>query len=284
MKLFDYIKVAFMQPYHLVSLGGAIMFAVISPVPDAILALAAAAEALYIGGIALHPKFQTYVDAQAAKIKRAEVAKESEKTLERILKSLPRDSYERFERLRKQCLELQQMANDLGRSTDGDDYRIAGLDKLLWIYIKLLYSQYALLKFIDSTNDRSIQAGINKTQTKLNNLPADASPKIRKALEDNLKTCQERLGNIKKANENSDLVALQIEGLENKIKSLGELAINRQEPDYISGQVDEVVSGMTDSEKAISDLDFMTGLGIDDDSQDTPQLLQSERTKLRLAC
>jgi len=64
--------------------------------------------------------------------------------------------------------------------------------------------------------------------------------------------------------------------LENKIRSLSELAVNRQEPDYISGQVDQVAASMMETEKTMNDLRFVTGL---DTVDEAPSLLQSEITQ-----
>jgi hypothetical protein len=66
---------------------------------------------------------------------------------------------------------------------------------------------------------------------------------------------------------------LEIDRLENKIRSLSELAVNRQEPDYISGQVDQVAASMIETEKTMNDLRFVTGL---DTVDEAPSLLQSE--------
>jgi hypothetical protein len=66
---------------------------------------------------------------------------------------------------------------------------------------------------------------------------------------------------------------LEIDRLENKIRSLSELAVNRQEPDYISGQVDQVAASMMETEKTMNDLRFVTGL---DTVDEAPSLLQNE--------
>jgi hypothetical protein len=54
------------------------------------------------------------------------------------------------------------------------------------------------------------------------------------------------------------------------------LAVNRQEPDYISGQVDQVAASMMETEKTMNDLRFVTGL---DTVDEAPSLLQSEITQ-----
>ena len=65
---------------------------------------------------------------------------------------------------------------------------------------------------------------------------------------------------------------LEIDRLENKIKSLAELAVNRQEPDFISGQVDQVAGSMLETEKTMNELQFATGLAPLD--EEVPELVQ----------
>ena len=53
---------------------------------------------------------------------------------------------------------------------------------------------------------------------------------------------------------------MELDRLENKIRSLSEIAVNRQEPEYISSEVDHVASSMLDTEKTMNELQFATGL------------------------
>ena len=59
-----YLKRAFLLPWNLMIFGGAAIGAALSPAPDAFLALVAAAELVYLGGLVSIPKFRTAVDAE----------------------------------------------------------------------------------------------------------------------------------------------------------------------------------------------------------------------------
>lgn len=253
----------------MLALFGTTGFAVLSGAGDIVVPFILAAEAAYLGMLGTHPKFQGYVDAQAAKAARDESSVAAEKTLKEILASLPRDSVQRFKQLRDRCLELRQLAMKLKTSdpADGghlDQFQTAGLDRLLWIYLRLLFTEYALGEFLKRTEKRGIESEINLLEERLHKLdeaaPDSPQARMRATLEDNLATCRDRLANYDKARDNFELVRLEIDRLENKIKSLSELAINRQEPDFISGQVDQVASSMLDAEKTMNELQFATGL------------------------
>jgi hypothetical protein len=89
-----------------------------------------------------------------------------------------------------------------------------------------------------------------------------------------LETSRNRLANLSKAQDNYELVKLEIDRLENKIRSLSEMAINRQEPEFITGQVDEVAHSMVETERTMNELKFATGLDALDD--EPPQLLRGK--------
>jgi DNA repair exonuclease SbcCD ATPase subunit len=278
-----YIKTAFMNRWNLLWFGGATAFAFLTGIPDAVLAIVAASEVLYLGLLGTHPKFQAYVDAQQAKLFRADTSATTQQTLERITKALPKELLDRFVALKSQCLELQQIAAELQQTSHGESpmplehFQIAGLDRLLWIHLRLLFTQYALYRFLKQTSEEQIQADIKRLEARLADVPAadakNQDQRVRKALEDNLQTSRDRLANLQRARDNFDLVKLEIDRLENKIRSLSELAVNRQEPDYISGQVDQVAASMMETEKTMNDLRFVTGL---DTVDEAPSLLQGE--------
>ena len=283
MRLGKYLKVAFMNHWNLLAFLGGAVFALISPAPDVLLPVVAAGELAYLGMLGTHPKFQAYVNAQEAKQTREATSESAQETLDRITSSLPKELLDRFLALRTRCLELQQIAAELKHTAHAEthmpleSYQIEGLDRLLWIHLRLLYTQYALYRFLKQTSEEQIQADIRRLETRLAELPtgseSDQQQRVRKALEDNLQTSRDRLANLKRARDNFDLVKLEIDRLENKIRSLSELAVNRQEPDYISGQVDQVAASMLETEKTMNELQFVTGL---DTVDHAPALLQND--------
>jgi hypothetical protein len=276
-----YLKVAFTNHWNLLAFLGGTVFALLSPAPDVLLPVVAAGEIAYLGLLGTHPKFQAYVNAQEAKQDRAATSVTAQQTLERITSALPKELYDRFIALRARCLELQQIAAELKHTSAEaahlpfESYQIAGLDRLLWIHLRLLYTHYALSRFLKNTSEEQIRADIKRLESRLAKTPESADEnqkqRVRKALEDNLQTSRDRLTNLQRARDNFDLVNLEIDRLENKIRSLSELAVNRQEPDYISGQVDQVATSMLETEKTMNELQFVTGL---DTAEDAPPLLQ----------
>lgn len=290
MQFGKYLKTAFMNRWNLLWFVGAGVFALLTPIPDVVPAVAAAAEITYLGLLGTHPKFQAYVDAQEAKQVRAATSVSTQQVLERITSSLPKELLDRFLALKSRCLELQQIAAELKQTSQGESpqplehYQIAGLDRLLWIHLRLLFTQFALYRFLKQTSEEQIQADIKRLEARLaenaQQPSTDLDQRVHKALEDNLRTSRDRLANLQRARGNFDFVKLEIDRLENKIRSLSELAVNRQEPDYISGQVDQVAASMMETEKTMNELQFVTDFDRFDDS---PSLLQGEAVPPALA-
>jgi hypothetical protein len=283
-----YLKTAFLNQWNMLLFLGAAAFGVMSGHADVVLPLVAAGELAYVGLLATHPKFQKYVDAQDAKATRTDASASAQKALERITQSLPRESLDRFRSLRSRCLELQHIAMELknpGKQPTAlpfEDFQADSLDRLLWIHLRLLYTEYALQRFLRKTSQQQMQEEIRGVKERLDRVPADTQStqqqRIRKALEDNLSTLNDRLANLQKARDNYELVKLEIERLENKIQSLSELAVNRQEPDYISGQVDQVAASMLETEKTMNELQFATGL---ETVEATPEMLRDRAVQVQ---
>jgi hypothetical protein len=278
-----YLKVAFLNHWNLLAFLGGAAFALLSGRADVLLPIVAAGELAYVGLLGSHPKFQQYVDAQAAKAGRQQTSQVNQQTFEHILRSLPRDLLQRFQSLRAQCADLRQIALELkrpglcGPDMPLDDFQVTGLDRLLWIHLRLLYTKYALGQFLAKTDAEGIQKDIDKLDKRIKQLPPDEGDsrrqRVRAALNDNLETSRSRLANLNKARENYQLIDLEIDRLENKIRSLSEMAVNRQEPDFISSEADHVASSMMDTERTMNELQFATGLASQE--SEPPELLRA---------
>lgn len=288
--MFKYLKAAFLNQWNLLVFLAGVGFAALSPVPDVAIPIVLAGEVAYLGLLGAHPKFKKYVEAQEAKAGRVQGAESAEVVMRRLLASLPERLVQRFEGLRTRCRELRQLASELrdpnrvGAPEPLEDLQLAGLDKLLWMFLRLLFTQHSLERFLLKTNEPQIRGDIAKLEDQLKGLPIATTDqqklKMRKAVEDNLETSKSRLANFQKANDNYQLVQLEIDRLENKIRTISEMAVNRHDPDFISGQVDQVASSMVQTERTMSELQFLTGLETTAEEA-VPPMLQRETITAR---
>lgn len=282
MGLTKYLKTAFLNHWNLlVCLGGG-AFSLLSGRPDVVLPLLLAGEVAYLGFLGTHPKFQKYVDAQDAKLTRQDDRQVVSTVARRLLAELPKVLVDRFEAVRTRCAELQRLARQMRDpdQTSGpaplDDAQIAGLDRLLWMYLRLLFTQYSMSQFLKKTSAEQIERDIAQLDERLKTLAKEADDarrqRLTKVVEDNLATSRSRLANYKKAEESNELMGLEIDRLENTIHSLSELAVNRQEPEFISGQIDQVANSMVQTERTMGELAFVTGLQLA--NEEVPPMLR----------
>lgn len=289
MGLWKYIKAAFKNHWNLLAVASGSVFSFLAGVPEVGLPLIAAGELTYLGLLATHPRFQRAIDAQEAKVVREKTALSAEQALERIRGALPRESLERYEALRTHCKTLRQIATDLRQPNQVESdstldlAQLKGLDRLLWIFLRLLYTEHSLGRFLSHTRVEDIDADIERLTRKLAGYSGnEVSPrrvKARRAVEDTLETSKARRLNFVKAKENHELVRLELDRLEHKIRGLGEMSVNRQEPEFISSQVDTVAQSMVETERTMDELEFATGLGSVDEV--VPELMPRPRQKTR---
>jgi hypothetical protein len=282
--VWKYLKAAFLNHWNLLVVAGGTALAFVSGQPDIVLPVVAASELAYLGFLGTHPKFQRAVDAQEAQRQRSQRSQRNQEVLQRIARSLPRRLLDRYDELRARCNELRQIGADLKSPDDApvdeafDTMQVRSLDRLLWVYLRLLFTRHSLERFLDHTSLDQITADMQRVEGHLASLdPDDQSPhaqKIRTTLNDNLQTSRERIENYRRAEANYQFVQLELDRLENKIKSLSELAVNRQDPEFISGEINQAARSMLETEKTMNELQVITGLGEVDD--EAPDLLKVE--------
>ena len=279
----DYVKSALLNHWNLLALGGGLVGGLLSGHADIAVPLLLAAEVTYLAGLASHDKFQRHVDAQAHKAARAMAAQErTEPALGRMFAALDPASRARFEALRRRARDLRKLAADFRPGVSAaapiEDLQGEAVNKLLWIFLKLLYSRHAVARFIAGTAENMLRGQIAEMEAKLARLgdPTEDTPQVvraRRSLSDTLASANLRLQNLNKAKENHLFLELEADRLEQKIISIAELSVNRQDPDFISSEVDGVAATMEHTEAAINDLHL---LDIEESDAPPPSFLDRE--------
>jgi len=262
----DYLKAAFNWRWNLLGLFAGSAFALLSPWPEAIFPLLAATELVYLTGLISFPKFRRSVDAKM--LGRSpdwqQREEDPQSLLTRMLSELGPGPGARFRDLRDRCLRLRRIARGVAagapEAPEAGQLRDGGLDKLLWVFLRLLYAQQGLWKFLEQTDRSALEAQLKDLEMRRTALKADADERLMRSLTDSIATTTMRLDNLKSAETNNQFVDLELERIEAKILALSEMSVNNQNPDFISTQVDVVADTMTHAELAIRDLNALTGL------------------------
>jgi hypothetical protein len=298
--LFRYIKEAFLFRWNLLVFGGASAAALISGHPDIALPLVAAAELTYLAGLTTLPRFQSAIDAKARAEERGTPAGTAvrpnpqaqanarDRILE-VLKSLTEDRRARFLRLRARCVEMTRIANAV-RGDTGDpsgasgELRQPALDRLLWVFLRLLLSEQAIERFLKTADEATIDNSLSELRVRRKKRADSvgeanqADDRIIRSLDDSIATAELRKENVAKAKQNAEFVAAELDRLENKIHAVTEMAVGSTDPDEMSHRIDAISEGITQTEETIRELQRITGVS---DVESTPSILTADLTPQR---
>jgi len=280
-----YLRKAFLAPYNLLFFLGGMAAAAMSPAPDAALPLVMAAEMAYLAGLSAIPRFRQAVDAEEHAKERGAVAggdpgqttdpRLAQLAVEGMLRKLPAESLRRFEGLRRRCLDMRDIGyrvraqTALTRDPAAESIRTPALDRLLFLFLKLLVSQEGLRRFLDSTSEPELKQRADDVRMRLATAQGAASPddRVVRSLQDSLADTEMRVENYRKSSKDAEFVALELDRIETKIQALVEMGVSQQDPDLLSAQVNAAAESMQYTETAVNRLQHLTGL---EDQLDTP--------------
>jgi hypothetical protein len=273
----SYLKEAFLFRWNLLFFGGGVAAAALTPFAGALLPLVVAGELTYLTGLVSIPRFRAAIDAKIHAAGSPPGPAPVPVSLVTMLKGLPPDARARFERLHARCVEMRGIAAGV-RGAAGDqagsaeEIRTPGLDRLLWLFLRLLLSKTALDRFLQATNESEIAKRLEDVKKNLATAPAGTDDRIIRSLQDSIASSELRIDNYGRAKKNAEFVSLELDRIEGKIQALAEIAVNRQDPDFLSSQVDSAADSMRQTEKAVTELQHLTGLA---DQLDEPPAIMA---------
>src|SRR5882672_3775344 len=279
----DYLKEAFLFRWNLLLFLGGVAAAALTPVAGVLLPLVAAGEVTYLTGLVSVPRFRAAIDAKIHAANR-EVATGAAPappavSVVAMLKGLPSDARTRFEKLHARCLEMRNIAAGVrgaagDQNSSAEEIRTPGLDRLLWLFLRLLLSKTALDRFLQTMNEQAISKRLEELRKNLAAAETGHDERIVRSLQDSIASGELRLDNFGRAKKNAQFVSVELDRIEGKIQALAEMAVNRQDPDFLSSQVDSAADSMRQTEKAVSELQHLTGLA--DQLEDPPAILETD--------
>ena len=279
----QYVKHAFLYPWNLLFFVGGAVLAAMSPRPDAALAIVGGLEIAYLTGLSSIGRFRTAIDAKLAARARGNtettrVSSSSQQSLEKILEGLPAPALRRFLLLRQRCFEMRSITSGIRGQADvandsAESIRTPALDRLLFLFLRLLVSQNGLDRFLRSTSEKDLEAKLADVRSRLETAKAANDERVTRSLADSLADAELRLDNYKKAVKDAEFVAIELDRIETKIQALIEMGVSRQDPDYLSHQVTAAAESMQHTEAAVNQLQHLTGLA--DQVEEPPAILEA---------
>jgi len=276
----NYLKEAFFFRWNVLFFLGGLAGAAIAPFSDVTLPLVVAGELSYLAGLIAIPRFRAAIDAKVHASRRTEPeVSPAAPSLVAMLASLPADARRRFERLHARCVEMRAIAVGVRGAADGqqesaDEIRTPGLDRLLWLFLRLLLSKAALDRFLQTMSGEALAPRVEQLRKDLAAAQSANDDRVVRSLQDSIAMAELRLDNHERAKKNAQFVSLELDRIEGKIQALAEMAVNRQDPDFLSSQVDSAADSMRQTEKAVSELQHLTGLA--DQLEEPPAILETD--------
>jgi hypothetical protein len=280
------LKRSFTWRWHLLGLGAAAGVAVLSGAPLVFLPFIAAAELGYLGFLGLNPRFQNVLKGQ--KKAPPPLPVDPRQRYQQLMSFLSPEDAQRFESLRHRCMELVNLRRAMAAKEGAggaENLRGESLDRMLWLFLKLLHQRSGLEKFLGATRRETIEAELKSAEAQLATAQSrDQSsglPESRLAtsIRERAVTIRERLDNHRKAAESLELVSAEIDKTEQQITHLCEVGMTMSDSAGLSGQIDAISESLQSSEKIFSETSFSQIY----DDEPAPPLLSGADTSARIA-
>lgn len=254
----SYAMAAFVWHWNLLLFGAGCALGLLSGRPDMVLPIVGAAEIGYLGLLSTHPRFRSAVDARAV---RKAMPIEHAHVMDEIRAALKPEAWARFERLRDRCLRLDHLARQFRgpqalENNAASEIQTNSLERLLWMFLKLLYSLDALNAFLSGTNRNDLAQQVSFAEKELETAKANQrGEKFLKSFDDKLQTLRQRLANYDRAAENREFLAVELDRIEQKVNAISEMAISSRDAADFTSQVDGISEGIAATEEAMRTLD-----------------------------
>ena len=195
---------AFKWHWHLLALGAAATIAIVSGKPDLALPIVAAGELAYLGFFATNERFQNIL--RGKKLLEAKAAAGNPNTaakLRDLLDFLSPEDKERFASLRARCVEFSKLRDRLSASRDATPVtgmRNTSLEKMLWVFLRLLHHKAGLDRFRDSTDEDLLKKQLKEAEGEIKQATeAQRSTRLIQSLQEKHDAIRERLVNYRAA-------------------------------------------------------------------------------------
>jgi hypothetical protein len=254
---------AFTWRWNLLALGAGITLGILSGSPDVVLPIVAATELGYLGLIGTQQRFQNVLRGKEllAAGRDGPPPLPLASQLDRLLGQLSDPDIRRFQLLRNRCTALLKLRRRVQSSDPkqggGSSFHIKSLDKLLWLFLKLLHQKNALAQFTVSTERPELVAESKKTEAEIESVREGSShARLIQSLEEKLATIRSRIENYDQSEQNLRIIDVELDKTEQKISHIVELGMTSTDSTDLSAQIEALTMSVESNEVAMQDLNL----------------------------
>jgi chromosome segregation ATPase len=241
--IWDYIRAAFVArplgmvvPPNWIGLGFVAFLSLLNP---GFLLLGAGLELAYLYLMVTSPRFQRFVDAERLQ----GVQQQWQSRLNAILSRLGEADRGRYRALEQRCrsiLELQGSDDSAGLRAQGE-----GLGRLLWIYVKLLFTRQSINRVRGESaapnGDRAtLEARIARLQERLKD--EKISDELRRSLGGQVEILQQRQQKQQEADQKRAFLESELARIQDQVELIREQAVLAADPETISQRIDQIAA------------------------------------------
>lgn len=218
-------------------------------------------EFAYLGSLGLSPRFYKFLRAGALPERRAGVAIPKFQQLMAFLS--PADA-QQFNVVRRRCTELLNLRRRMVGSgpPEADAFRSDSLDRMLWLFLKLLHQRAGLQRFLEMTHREEIETDLRAATAQLaesrsrDEATGLAESRLTGVVRERILALGERLATWRQAADGLELVSAEIDKTEQQITHLCETGMTAGDAAVLSAQLDGISASLQMSEKIFSETAF----------------------------
>lgn len=240
----NYFKEAFYNQYNLITLGG---LAALGFMFSGFFYLAGAFELIYMAMVPTDERFQRYVRSEHNR----ELLELEEYKRKETLTHLTGGERNRLNLVRSIVQDIKDVAAKVDRSSAFlVEQDLTKLDYLEKTFLRMLGSLTLLRHHLQNTSIAEIEKQIAKLEKEI----AEASPRLKAIKKRNAEVLRQRLSRLTKAEEDREVLEANLDTIEDTLKLIRDNVVSLNNPQGISGQIDDVVVNMQESEKLMASM------------------------------
>jgi chromosome segregation ATPase len=179
-----------------------------------------------------------------------------------LLADLDADALRRYRALERRCQEIIEPQMKVSGSSPGLVAQMDGLGRLLWIYLRLLFTRQAIGRIVEEAKQPGSERGkIEARSQKLEEQLKEEglSEELRKSLTGQLEILKQRLEKQREAREKVAFLEAELTRIQEQVELIREQAMLSTDPDTVSHRIDQVTATLDGTSQWMRDQQELLG-------------------------
>lgn len=273
--LFSYVRAAFnARPFGMFvapNWVGVAAFGLLGFLNPGFWLLGAGLELGYLTVLSTNGRFQRAIDATD----QTGTERDWQRKISELLQSLSEGDRRRYNALAARCrgiLEQQEQGGGVALEAQG-----AGLDRLLWMYLRLLVARTAIERVIgDASRSEPLDRRLHELEAQV--ASPDVSDDLRRSLSSQLDILRQRIAQQADAKEKIKFLDAEIIRIQEQVELIREQAALSTDPERLSERIDQIAATLGGTSQWIRDQQQVYG-EMEDLLTEPPRLASSMRIR-----